>query len=144
MASARSADTVISMRSLLIAGLLALSAAPQEKGHRTLVLDAPSGAFTVCTTGRRCASLPVAGPRTEIEKQALPSRRRAGRAKDHPHHTSMWLAHGDVNGRLLALEGATPRVDVVGEPKLAVKAGVDGGHSPTGSRSPASCARRGA
>ena len=45
--------------------------------------------------------------------------------RDHPHHTSMWLAHGDVNGHdFWHSKGATPRVDVVGEPKVAVKAGV--------------------
>ena len=129
MASARSADTVISMRSLLTAGLLALVAAPQDEGHRTLVLDAPSGAFTSLHYGpevRVPYLWPVRGPGGIEMTRAFPvAPARDGEAKDHPHHTSMWLAHGDVNGHdFWHSKGATPRVDVVGEPKVAVKAGV--------------------
>lgn len=129
MASACSAATVISMRSLLIAGLLALSAAPQEKGHRTLALDAPSGAFTSLHYGpevRVPYLWPVRGPGGVEMTRAFPvAPAREGEAKDHPHHTSMWLAHGDVNGHdFWHSKGATPRVDVLGEPKVAVKAGV--------------------
>lgn len=30
--------------------------------------------------------------------RGYPIVKRAGESQDHPHHTSMWLAHGDVNG----------------------------------------------
>ncbi|MEC8495059.1 MAG: DUF6807 family protein, partial [Planctomycetota bacterium] len=105
------------MRSLLIAGLLALSAAPQEKGHRTLVLDAPSGAFTSLHYGpevRVPYLWPVRGPGGVEMTRAFPvAPAREGVAKDHPPHTTMWLAHGAVNRHdLRHSKGATPRVAV--------------------------------
>lgn len=30
--------------------------------------------------------------------RAWPQEKREGEARDHPHHTSVWFAHGDVNG----------------------------------------------
>lgn len=129
MASPRTADTVVSMRSLLIAGLLAFAAAPQDEGHRTLVLDAPSGAFTSLHYGpdvRVPYLWPVRGPGGVEMTRAYPvGPEREGEAKDHPHHTSLWLAHGDVNGHdFWHAKGKTPRVEVVGTPKAATKKGV--------------------
>ncbi len=41
---------------------------------------------------------PVFGPTGKEMTRAFPMKIRAGEAKDHPHHRSIWFAHGDVNG----------------------------------------------
>lgn len=95
----------------------------------TVVLDAPSGAFTSLHYGpavRVPYLWPVLGPDgTELTRAWPVAPAREGEAKDHPHHTSFWLAHGDVNGHdFWHSKGSTPRVDVVGEPKVVVEDGV--------------------
>ena len=41
---------------------------------------------------------PVQGPQEIPITRAFPQEKRAGESTDHPHHTSLWIAHGDVNG----------------------------------------------
>ena len=49
---------------------------------------------------------------------------RDGEAFDHPHHTSLWFAHGDVNGHdFWHSKGRFPRIDVDGEPEASTEVG---------------------
>ena len=41
---------------------------------------------------------PLLGPGSVPMTRAWPQEEREGEAKDHPHHTSFWFAHGNVNG----------------------------------------------
>jgi hypothetical protein len=41
---------------------------------------------------------PVAGPFGHSVTRGWPSDGRSDEAEDHPHHKSIWVAHGDVNG----------------------------------------------
>ena len=41
---------------------------------------------------------PVNSPRGVSVTRGYPMDPRPGETKDHPHHTSLWFAHGDVNG----------------------------------------------
>ena len=41
---------------------------------------------------------PVTSPRGVSVTRGYPMDPRPGETKDHPHHTSLWFAHGDVNG----------------------------------------------
>ncbi len=41
---------------------------------------------------------PVVGPNGAIVTRGYPMKHSAGEARDHPHHQSLWFAHGNVNG----------------------------------------------
>ncbi|MCB9913733.1 MAG: PmoA family protein [Planctomycetes bacterium] len=60
---------------------------------------------------------PVRGPGGVELTRAFPlARGRAGEAEDHPHHTSLWLAHGDVNG-VDFWHAPDARIELVGAPR---------------------------
>ncbi len=56
---------------------------------------------------------PVIGPGGVPMTRAYPQEDRSGESHDHPHHTSMWFAHGDVNGH--DFWHGPARFEVVGE-----------------------------
>ena len=47
---------------------------------------------------RRPYLYPLLGPGEVPMTRAWPQEEREGEARDHPHHTSFWFAHGNVNG----------------------------------------------
>lgn len=94
-----------------------------------MVLDAPSGPFTRLHYGpdvRVPYLWPVLGPGgTELTRAYPVAPAREGEAEDHPHHTSLWLAHGDVNGHdFWHSRGRTPRIDVADAPEVELEDGV--------------------
>ncbi|MEM6570007.1 MAG: PmoA family protein [Planctomycetota bacterium] len=116
------------MNAALVVGCLVSLAAPSDGEHETLEVAAPSGPFTTLHYGtdvRVPCLWPVRGPGGIEMTRAYPMEvGRVGEADDHPHHTSLWLAHGDVNGHdFWHARGKTPRIDVVGEPGVASKDG---------------------
>lgn len=56
--------------------------------------------FTALTFGdvQKPYLFPVIGPGDTFITRGYPMEHRPGEAKDHDHHTSLWFAHGDVNG----------------------------------------------
>ncbi|MAE29049.1 MAG: PmoA family protein [Planctomycetota bacterium] len=49
-------------------------------------------------TGRFPAFFPVRNPAGQDMTRAFPFEERANENQDHPHHRSLWFAHGDMNG----------------------------------------------
>lgn len=41
---------------------------------------------------------PIIGPTGAAMTRAYPMENRSGEKQDHPHHRSLWFAHGDING----------------------------------------------
>jgi hypothetical protein len=67
-----------------------------ENGHVLKVGGAP---FTTLRLDRRVPVLyPLVGPSGQPMTRGYPLEERPHEAKDHPHHQSMWFAHGSVNG----------------------------------------------
>ena len=68
---------------------------------------------------------PVLGPGGVEMTRAYPMKAdRRGEASDHPHHTSLWFAHGDVNGHdFWHSKGRFPRIDVAGKPETVIEDG---------------------
>ena len=52
----------------------------------------------VFRAGRHPYIAPVIGPGAARMTRAYPMEEIAGEAHDHPHHTGLWWAHGDING----------------------------------------------
>ncbi|MFY9343836.1 MAG: PmoA family protein [Planctomycetota bacterium] len=51
-----------------------------------------------CGASPRPFVFPVIGPGGVAMTRSFPMADVAGETKDHPHHVSLWFAHGDVNG----------------------------------------------
>lgn len=67
-----------------------------EHGHALSVDGAP---FTTLHLDRRVPVLyPLVGPTGQPLTRGYPLEDKPNEAKDHPHHESMWFAHGSVNG----------------------------------------------
>jgi hypothetical protein len=89
-------------------GLLATCSWSAEQGP--LKIEPDDGKFRVLVEGQLFAELdyrtydkpivyPIYGPGQISMTRNYPMRQDvAGEANDHPHHKSMWFAHGDVNG----------------------------------------------
>jgi len=81
----------------------------------------------VLLDGERAAGLVFGGPRglalwplhattgAEVTR-AFPLGRRDGEPEDHPHHVSLWFAHGDVNGT--DFWAGAGRIERVGVPRI--------------------------
>lgn len=67
---------------------------------------------------------PVLGPgQTPMTRDYPVADSSRAEARDHPHHTSMWFAHGDVNGNdLWTLQGSFERVGAVAPVDRGLKA----------------------
>lgn len=116
---------LVSMNAMLIACLLAAAAQNADDDHATIPVGLKSGPFTTLHHGddvRIPYLWPVIGPGGVEMTRAYPMERdRPGESEDHPHHTSLWFAHGDVNGHdFWHSKGNTPRVDVVGKPAVTI------------------------
>ncbi len=68
---------------------------------------------------------PVIGPHGIPMTRNFPMRRVPGEASDHPHHRSLWFAHGDVNGIDFWADGDN-RGRIVHEAILATEASPNG------------------
>ncbi|MFK7742933.1 MAG: PmoA family protein [Planctomycetota bacterium] len=69
------------------------------ESSRELGPDAAPRAFaTVVHDAKRPYIWPLLGPGDVEVTRAFPMAERDGESQDHPHHQSLWLAHGDVNG----------------------------------------------
>lgn len=67
---------------------------------------------------------PLRSPEGVELTRAWPMEERAGEERDHPHHTSLWLAHGDVDGHDFWHSGEdAARIELEGEPELREEAG---------------------
>lgn len=91
--------------------------------HRTIVIETPSGAFTTMHYGddvRVPYLWPVRGPGGVEMTRAFPMEKgRGSEGADHPHHTSLWFAHGSVNDYdFWHSKARYPRIVVIGEPKV--------------------------
>jgi hypothetical protein len=66
----------------------------------SLIISAGSEPFATLHDegGRFPYFWPLFGPREIRCTRDYPMRRSPGEANDHPHHRSLWFAHGDVNG----------------------------------------------
>jgi len=111
----------MSMNAMLIACLLAGAVQDADDHHARIPVAMKSGPFTTMHHGddvRIPYLWPVIGPGGVEMTRAYPMERgRPGESEDHPHHTSLWFAHGDINGHdFWHSKGNTPRVDVVGKP----------------------------
>lgn len=76
---------------------------PQEEmreGRHTITVNFGSDLFTKVwyDATPRPYLYPLLGPGGVPMTRAWPQEERAGEARDHPHHTSFWFAHGDVDG----------------------------------------------
>ncbi len=96
--------------------------------HRTIAIETTSGAFTKMHYGEdvRVPYLwPVHGPGGVEMTRGFPMEKgRPNESTDHPHHTSLWFAHGSVNGHdFWHSKGRYPRVVVVAAPKVEKKDG---------------------
>jgi len=82
--------------------LAALLALPLALGEGEVPITTSAGPFATFHHGEgdRVPFLwPVLGPGGVEVTRAYPMiEGRAGESSDHPHHTSLWFAHGDVNG----------------------------------------------
>ena len=82
--------------------LAALLALPLALGEGEVQISTPAGPFATFHHGEgdRVPFLwPVLGPGGVEVTRAFPMEEgRSGESSDHPHHTSLWFAHGDVNG----------------------------------------------
>lgn len=103
---------------------LVMAVSPQEtEDHAKLDLACPSGPVASMHYGddvRVPYLWPVRGPGGIEMTRAFPMETdRPGEAHDHPHHASMWFAHGDVDGHdFWHGTGRFPRIDVIGKPKV--------------------------
>ena len=122
-------------RARAVAGVLAAAlcacAAPKS-GTGDLTQRVDGGNVEVLASGEPFATLhltggripyvwPLVGPGGLEVTRAFPMGERAGESKDHPHHQSMWFAHGDVNGHDFWHDPACT-IEAVGEPRI-VEAG---------------------
>ena len=76
-----------------------IAIAPQS-GNKNLI-DVMHGKelFLTCRIGNENPSLfPLNAPGERLAVRAFPFGHNAGEARDHPHHRSCWLAHGDIDG----------------------------------------------
>lgn len=71
----------------------------KRDGDKTII-SIDGNPFTVYdpTTWKKPIFYPVFGPDNVAMTRNYPMKRVAGEADDHPHHKSIWFAHGDVNG----------------------------------------------
>jgi hypothetical protein len=80
---------------------------------------------TLRTEGLAKPSLfPVIAPGGAQVTRGYPIEPRAGEEQDHPHHTSLWFAHGDVNGHDFWTSPKGEKIVLVGDPEHAEKEGV--------------------
>ncbi|MBM4063725.1 MAG: hypothetical protein FJ265_21895, partial [Planctomycetes bacterium] len=93
------------MRALALAGvLLGACAAPDplrlvQAGSRVVVTEGSAVFAEYRADGPRGPAVwPLCAPGGEPVTRAWPFFEVDGEARDHPHHTSLWFAHGDVNG----------------------------------------------
>jgi hypothetical protein len=66
---------------------------------------------------------PLLAPGGAHVTRGFPMAPRPGEAHDHPHHTSQWFAHGDVNGVDFWSGRDGARIVIADEPRLDVDAG---------------------
>lgn len=97
-------------RTGLMLGLVAAMAACQSGPHVSLrakgdavLIEIDGEAFAAHHPGggerTKPYLFPVFGPGNALMTRAYPlTEPLAGEEKDHPHHTGLWFAHGDVNG----------------------------------------------
>lgn len=82
--------------------LAALLVLPLAIGEGEVQISTPAGPFATFHHGEgdRVPFLwPVLGPGGVEVTRAFPMEKgRSGESADHPHHTSLWFAHGDVSG----------------------------------------------
>ncbi|MBJ02816.1 MAG: hypothetical protein CMK00_08105 [Planctomycetes bacterium] len=71
--------------------------------------------------GRFPAFFPVRNPTGDDMTRAFPFEKRSGERQDHPHHRSLWFAHGDMNGVDFWHDEST----VVNQPRM-LESGGDG------------------
>ena len=92
-----------------MAGVCPLACAPALAASASLALRAVDGGYDVLVDGEPFTTYrgigqpkpilyPVHGPGGVEMTRNFPMRETPGEARDHPHHRSLWFAHGDVNG----------------------------------------------
>lgn len=70
-----------------------------QAGSRVVVTDGPDMVAEFRADGPRGPALwPLLAPGGEPVTRAFPFAELDGEPRDHPHHTSLWFAHGAVNG----------------------------------------------
>ncbi len=82
----------------------------KRDGDKTIVaLDGDPFTEYDPTRWKKPVFYPVYGPDNVTMTRNFPMKRVPGEADDHPHHKSIWFAHGDVNGADFWSEKATIR-----------------------------------
>ncbi|MEZ6116431.1 MAG: PmoA family protein [Pirellulaceae bacterium] len=71
----------------------------QQEGNTYIVtVDGQAFAEVDCKTYAKPIVYPILGPDQMPMTRNRPMKEVQGEADDHPHHKSMWFAHGDING----------------------------------------------
>lgn len=72
--------------------------------------------------GQKPSLYPLLAPGGTRVTRDFPFEKGEGEEYDHPHHCSLWFAHGDVNGNDF-WHGAKTRIVLEGEPKVELEEG---------------------
>jgi hypothetical protein len=88
-----------------------------EKSKHGVVIKIDGKPFTeyISDSNGKPILWPIYGPTDVPMTRNFPMCEKSGEATDHPHHRSMWCAHGDVNGISFWLETPTKEVPKLGK-----------------------------
>lgn len=97
----RAASNMVALAAVLMSGGCAAPDAVrmQMAGTRVVIQDGQAVFAEYRADGPRGPAIwPLCAPGGEPVTRAFPFFEVEGEARDHPHHTSLWFAHGEVNG----------------------------------------------
>ena len=107
--------------------LVALVVLPLALSEGEVQIATPAGPFATFHHGegdRVPFVWPIVGPGGVEVTRAFPmDKGRVGESSDHPHHTSLWFAHGDVNGHDFWHDKDGARIAPAGKAKVTEEDG---------------------